>query len=117
MDTGEQKLEPKFKMAAMYKLHTYGPIYACIHDSNEIPTALPMFLGSGNIERLVRKLSDVWVCWKSKMVAMNRKCIRDKSNISTCTHDSNGIQTAVPMFLGLGNTGRLLRILPGVWVC
>jgi len=30
-----------------------------IHDSNEIPTAIPMFWGLGNTERLVGILSDV----------------------------------------------------------
>jgi len=48
-------------------------ISASIHDSNEIPTVIPMFSGSDNTERLVRILSDVWVCRKSKMVAINRK--------------------------------------------
>jgi len=48
-------------------------IQASIHDSNEIPTAIPMFLGLGNTERLVGILSDVWVCRKSKMAAINRK--------------------------------------------
>ena len=37
-------------------------ISARIHDSNEIPTAMHMFSGPGNTERLLRILSKVWVC-------------------------------------------------------
>ena len=44
-----------------------------IHDSNEISTAIPMFSGSGNTERLMGILSDVRVCRKSKMTTINRK--------------------------------------------
>jgi len=32
-------------------------ISACIHDSNEIPMATPMFPGSGNMDRLLGILS------------------------------------------------------------
>jgi len=48
-------------------------ILASTHNSNEIPTGIPMFFGSGNTERLVGILPDVWVCPKSKMAAINRK--------------------------------------------
>ena len=34
-----------------------------------------MFSRSGNTEKLVGILSDVWVCRKSKMAAINRKLI------------------------------------------
>ena len=47
--------------------------------------ATPMFSGSGNTERLVARLSDVWLCRKSKMAAINRKCIGNNVNLSFCT--------------------------------
>ena len=37
--------------------------------------AICMFSGSGNTERLVGILSDVWVCRKSKMAVINQKYI------------------------------------------
>jgi len=42
-------------------------------NDKEIPTATLMFPGSGNTDRLLWILSYVWACWKSKMVAINRK--------------------------------------------
>ena len=44
---------------------------ASIHHSHEIPTAVPMFSGSGNKARLLRRLLDAWICWESKMVHIN----------------------------------------------
>ena len=52
-----------------------------------------MFLGSGNTEKLVVILSDVWVCQKSKMAAINRKCIGNNVYLSFYTREqqnSNG---------------------------
>jgi len=46
-----------------------------IHDRNEIPTATPMFPGSGNTDRLLGMLSYVRVCHKAKMATINRKWI------------------------------------------
>ena len=40
---------------------------------NEIPSAMPMFSGSGNTEKLVGILSNVWVCRKSKIAVIYRK--------------------------------------------
>jgi len=48
-------------------------ISASIHDSNEIPTAIPMFLRSGDTNKLLRRLSDVRIREKSKMALINRK--------------------------------------------
>jgi len=48
-------------------------ISAYKHDINEIPTATPMFRGSGNMVRLRGIVSYVWLCHKSKMAAINRK--------------------------------------------
>jgi len=66
----------KFKMTAV-KLEIHVSPFehgiSMLHDSNEIPTDKPMFFGLGNTERLVGILSDVWVCRKSKMAAINRK--------------------------------------------
>jgi len=45
------------------------------HDSNEIPTAIPMFSGSGNSDRLLGILLYVWVCCKSKTATNNRQYI------------------------------------------
>ena len=46
---------------------------ACIHDSNEIPTVLPMFSRSGYTTRLQQRLPDEWICEESKMTVCNRK--------------------------------------------
>ena len=43
------------------------------YDSNEIPTAITMFSGSGNTTRLLPRLFDVWMSGKSNMAAINRK--------------------------------------------
>jgi len=42
-------------------------ITARIYDSNEIPMAIPMCPGSGNVEKLLRIQSYVRAYWKSKM--------------------------------------------------
>jgi len=46
-------------------------ISARIPDSNEIPTATPLFPGSGNTDRLLGVLSYVLECHKSNMSAFN----------------------------------------------
>ena len=53
--------------------HCSTYISAFIHDSNKISTAIPMYSGSSNTERLVGILSDVRVCRKSRMAAINWK--------------------------------------------
>ena len=51
---------PKSKMAAMNRKYMYNTyVLACVPDSNEIPTAKPMFSRPGNTERLVKIFSDV----------------------------------------------------------
>jgi len=54
-------------------------ISARIHDSNEFPTAAPMFPGSGDMDRLLGILSSVWACCKSKMAAINKEADLDRS--------------------------------------
>ena len=56
-------------------------ISARIQYSNGIPTAIPMFWGSENMERLAGMLSDVQVCRKSKMQTFtgSRNDIMDKA--------------------------------------
>ena len=48
-------------------------ISAFSHESNEILTVIPMYSRSGKMETLVGILSDVRVCRKSKMAAINWK--------------------------------------------
>ena len=51
-------------------------IFACIDDSNDIPTAILIFSGSGNTTGPVRLLSNVKVSGESKKATINRKFIR-----------------------------------------
>jgi len=53
--------------------NSVAQISAYTHDRNEIPTATPIFSGSGNTERLLGIQFYVWARWKSKMTAINRK--------------------------------------------
>ena len=46
-------------------------ISACVHDSNEILTTIPMFLELSNRTQLHQRLPDVWISWESKMAACN----------------------------------------------
>ena len=55
------------------------------HDSNEIPTTIPMFSGSGNMKRLVGILSDVWTSRKSEMAAINWNYIGNNVYLSSYT--------------------------------
>jgi len=50
-------------------------ISAHIYDSNEIPTATPMFPESANRYRLLGMLYYILICRKAKMAAINRKWI------------------------------------------
>ena len=60
-------------------------ISARIHNSNESQKAIPMFSESDNTERLVGKLSDVWLYCKSQMAAINRKLIGINVYLSSYT--------------------------------
>jgi len=83
-----------------------------MHDSNEIRTAIPMFLELGNTERLVGILSDVWVCRKRwRLLARSRYEITYNS---ARAHDSNEISSASHIFedqqlSGTSPTARLKR--------
>jgi len=69
---------------------------SCTHDSNVIPTAKPMFSASSNPTVIPTILSDL----------TGSDTIQDggrqsgSTHIHTCTHDSNAIPTAKPMFSG-----------------
>ena len=63
-----------------YPMPVVSELYS--HDRNEIATS---FSGSGNTERLVIILYDVWVCWKSNMVVINRKLIGNSMYLSSYT--------------------------------
>ena len=73
-------------------------ISAFNHDSNEIPTAIPMFAGSGNTERLVGILSEVRVCRKSKMAAINRKWIGNNVYLSSYTRQQRNSNSYTHVF-------------------
>jgi len=74
-------ITPKFKMVAVKpEIHVSTFVHGIsklnsIPSSNEIPNSMPIFLGLGNRDRLVRigLQSDVWICRKPKMAAINRK--------------------------------------------
>ena len=52
-------------MVAIDQKYMGNNVYSVrIHDSEEFPTAMPMFSESGNTERLVGILSVIWVCRK-----------------------------------------------------
>ena len=80
-------------------------ISASIHDSNKISTAIPILSRSGNTKRLVGILSDVRINRRWRPVPGSRNEI---TYVSASIHDSNEISTAIPMFLGSGNTKRLV---------
>jgi len=62
-ETGSQKskmaaAKPKLNVAQfLYTIYEITFISASIHDSNEIPTAIPMFSRSGDTTKLLRRLS------------------------------------------------------------
>jgi len=80
--------------------HSYMEYEASMHDSNEIPTATPMFFGSGNMERLVVILSDGLVCRTSKMVVINRKYIWDNGISQPVLMIETNFQRLLPHFRG-----------------
>jgi len=64
----------KCKMAVVKpEIHVSTFVHIISNLLHMIPTAIPMFFGLGNTERLVGILSDVWVSRKPKMAAINRK--------------------------------------------
>jgi len=71
-----------------------------------------MFPGSDNRYKLLEILSYIWVCRKSKMVAINRKWIGYYiSPLVYMIGYSNEITTATPMIPGSNGRYRLLEIL------
>jgi len=65
--------------------HEIAYISACMHDSNDISTAIPMLSRSGIMTALVRILSYVMVSGISKTAANNRKCLRNNIYLSWYT--------------------------------
>jgi hypothetical protein len=77
-------------MAAMNRKYMYNTyIFACVPNSSEIPTAIPMLSGPATAKSLVKILPDVKVGWKSKMAAINL-------NIYELTYISARIQDIAP---------------------
>jgi len=97
--------------------NSVAQISAYTHGINEIPTATPMFPGSGDTYRLLGIQFHVWSCWNTKMTTINWKKIGNYVYLSSYIYDSNKIPTATPLFLGSGNTDTLLGILSYVRVC
>jgi len=77
-----------------YKL---SHISASIHDRNEIPTAILMFSRSGNMTRVLTRMTDVRISRKSKMLPLTGSGYKI-SHISASIHDKNEIPTAMPIF-------------------
>jgi len=64
----------KIKMAAMNRKYIYNTcIFGCVRNSNEIPTAKPMFSMSGNTTEVLRRMPDVRIGDKFKMASYNWK--------------------------------------------
>jgi len=59
------------KMAANNRKYIGNYVSARIRNNNEIPTATPMFPGSGNTDRLLGTY--VWACRQPKKAAIYRK--------------------------------------------
>jgi len=83
---------------------------ARIHDSNEIPTATPMFPESGNTDTLLEYCPMPWRVrkhrWRPLTGSIDRKL---RICQSARIHDSNDIPTATPVFPGSGNTGTSMH--------
>jgi len=59
-------------MGAMNRKYIYNTcIFSSVRNSNEIPTAMPMFSRSGNTTKVLRRMSDVRIGDKLKMAADN----------------------------------------------
>jgi len=76
-----------------------------VQESNTILRAIFTCLRSSNTAQQVWKLVDVCVSGKSKMAAMNRKCIRNDVYLS-CMRYSNEFPSAIRS----GNTTGLVRV-------
>jgi len=84
-----------------------------IQDSNEIPTAIPMFLRSSNTTEILRRIPDVRIGDKLKWLPISGSRY-EITHISASIHDRNEIPTAIPMFSRSGDTTKLLRRLSDV---
>ena len=85
----------------------------CIQDSNKIPTAIGYLCFRGRATRL-----DYGIDCPTLGLVVNRRWrpIAGSRNGIACVHDSIEILTTILMFLELGNTTRLHRRLPDVWI-
>ena len=104
--TGSQK----FKMAADTRISAY------IHDSNNIPTAMPCF-------RDQETRRNKWeYCLMSGYVVNQRwrsliGSILEITHISAGIQDSNKNPMTIPMFSESGNPEKQVGILSYVWMC
>jgi hypothetical protein len=82
-------------------------IEACIQDSNETPTAMPMYSGSGYKTRLMQKQLDVWIGEESKIPNIN--CwLTDAMFNSQPLHKSVSLRSSLFVLSDLGNMGTIL---------
>jgi hypothetical protein len=79
------------------EIHGNAHIWGCWYNYNEIPTAIPMFSGTGKPNTLLWKLSDVTGCRKINMAAAIPGGNRS-TYISVTGVDSNSVPTATPHF-------------------
>ena len=73
----DKRVFRKSKMAANNRKDIWNNVYFSFYNvSNEIPTAIRMFLGSSNTTRQLRRPPDVWISCEVKMSSVNRKLLR-----------------------------------------
>ena len=78
---------------------------ARIHDSNVIPTAIPMFSALGHTSRLLWKLPDVWSNEELKMASVNRKLICAIFDSSQIMHTSSSLHSSLVLLPAFQNIG------------
>ena len=71
---------------------------------------IPMFSGSGNKTRLLRKLVDVWIC-KELMMAHIYFQLTDTISNSELIHTSGSLRSSLVVYPDPGNIGIAVGIL------
>ena len=84
-------------------------ISARIHDSDETPTVIPMFSGSGYMTRLERRLPDLWISCELRMSSVNRKLLSAILDFRH-TQTSDSIPTSLVVSLDPENMGIAVGI-------
>ena len=89
-------ISDEWKMAACNRKYIYDipHISACIRERKEIPTAVPMFSGSGNKTRLLRRPLDVWIREESRMADINFR-LTDVFVKCTQVHTTNSFRSSL----------------------